>query len=753
LAKHLLDNIVSLSKNKDLNLINKDHKISVINWQADLSANRNPGLKNIWDKVVRLFLGREKGKSTADNFKYINSFKLSRRRGFGGLIKYLPIFPFKNFFYSNLIQFCGIGVVVVAIISLLAAYSNGLYQKNKVQGYLATGYENFKNATLALNNIDLEQAFYFLKQAEDDFAQARADFSFLPEQTRDVLSQNSIIKSGDILFNISEHFSLSGQYLLFFGEGMRMVINNLLANQNQNVIEALTHTFENINLALAEIKISEKMIQDLEMDIFPKLIQEKINKARSNIAQVKEILAGIDSSLPVILKIIGYPLPQRYLFLLQNNNEIRATGGFIGSFMIVQMNDGQIEKVDFRDVYEIDNQLLDLVDVPEGLSLIADHWGMRDANYSPDFPTSVQDILWFLEKGKGPTVNGVVVLDQTIVEELLALTGPISLPQYDLEITADNFSFLTSFFVEAKLIPGNTPKKILMELIPLLGEKIKESLTSQNISLLIKKALNNKHLAFYSTDEYIQQWISILGYSGEMRKTMADQDYFQMVLTSIGGNKSDKYLEYQITQQTLIKEDGSLFNQVEIKAEHVWRLADEQLFNLLLTKFGVRSETAGYLLNILGKGENQSFVRVYVPWGSKIIDFSENINLQTDTDLQKTVFKYITPRLAPFEKTVINFTYQLPFSLPKDQLTFTYYQLVQKQMGMKELQFNKSISLEGDEFRLTQLGEIEERKRGEKEINQKFSLDTDQEIEVIIKRKSSPMGKLQFGGRYWEESI
>lgn len=87
-----------------------------------------------------------------------------------------------------------------------------------------------------------------------------------------------------------------------------------------------------------------------------------------------------------MLELLGDRYPERYLVLLQNDSEARPTGGFIGSFMIVDINDGYITKMDFHDVYEFDGQLSEDIPAPEDIAKISKNWRLRDSNYSPISP-------------------------------------------------------------------------------------------------------------------------------------------------------------------------------------------------------------------------------------------------------------------------------------------------------------------------------------------------------------------------------
>jgi len=52
------------------------------------------------------------------------------------------------------------------------------------------------------------------------------------------------------------------------------------------------------------------------------------------------------------------------MVLLQNENELRASGGFIGSYGILTINDGKWQDLEINDVYQADGQLKGHVEPP-----------------------------------------------------------------------------------------------------------------------------------------------------------------------------------------------------------------------------------------------------------------------------------------------------------------------------------------------------------------------------------------------------
>ena len=146
----------------------------------------------------------------------------------------------------------------------------------------------------------------------------------------------------------------------------------------------------------------------------------------------------VSARLPAIL---GWDGPRRYLVLTQDPAELRPTGGFIGSYGIIAFDRGRITERRFEDVAP---------GLPVGLPAhraaagARDYllgpkqpWQFADANWSPDFPTSAQDALRLYTNESGDTdIDGVLGITTYTIDELLKVTGPITVPEYDVTIAS-----------------------------------------------------------------------------------------------------------------------------------------------------------------------------------------------------------------------------------------------------------------------------------------------------------------------------
>ena len=176
-------------------------------------------------------------------------------------------------------------------------------------------------------------------------------------------------------------------------------------------------------------------------------------------------LAQASGPLPSIL---GWDAPRRYLVLTQNPAELRPTGGYTGSYGIIAFDKGRITESTFQDIAHIDLPW----DYPfiKGPQELHDYllgetqpWQLADANWSPNFPTSAQDAIRLYENESGDThIDGVIALSTYTIDHLLELTGPITVPGYDVTIAPGETTLKLMQAIWAATASGTTERKAVL---------------------------------------------------------------------------------------------------------------------------------------------------------------------------------------------------------------------------------------------------------------------------------------------------
>ena len=123
--------------------------------------------------------------------------------------------------------------------------------------------------------------------------------------------------------------------------------------------------------------------------------QNPLTQSASSLLSRLNAWSEILSAVP---RVMGYLKPQTYLVLFLNNTEIRPGGGFIGSYAVVRINSGRVSILETNGSENLDWDAPDDFNVaspaPLKTYLKQPRWFFRDANWSPDFPTSARYTHW-----------------------------------------------------------------------------------------------------------------------------------------------------------------------------------------------------------------------------------------------------------------------------------------------------------------------------------------------------------------------
>ncbi|MFA6023837.1 MAG: DUF4012 domain-containing protein [Candidatus Gracilibacteria bacterium] len=399
------------------------------------------------------------------------------------------------------------------------------------------------------------------------------------------------------------------------------------------------------------------------------------------------------SSKEPVLTALGDHTPQHYLVLLQNNDELRMGGGFIGSLAIVEVNDGHLTKMDFHDVYDFDGVYFTPQEVPvHELRPLTAQWRLRDSNISPDFPVSAEKAMWFLQEEGGQGVDGVIGLNLSAAQAFLEDTGPLKLNSLSKELTAETLPVVISTIVEAK-VDKESPKAILGELLEAFMEKLEPVTVKTAVAQTALEEAHKKQILFYHRDPLVQELFSSMGMTGDLPPLAElDHDFFMPVFTNIGGNKTDRYMETHLQHDTQINEDGSTVNAITVERTHSFTAGTQAWLKNTLASYGFTAWNPG-LEQVLGNAANHSGIRLYVPEGASILStegiLRDEVQFFYDPE-QDLSYYFVEQTVNPGETKSFTIVFTNPWNF-KGNFEEYNFELF-KQPGLKSISFEKTVT-------------------------------------------------------------
>lgn len=292
------------------------------------------------------------------------------------------------------------------------------------------------------------------------------------------------------------------------------------------------------------------------------------------IPEVNPRLRTVKRLLPVLPQILGAGGSKEYLILLQNNMELRPTGGFLGSYARVKLVDGYVADINVNDIYTPDGQLPGYVEPPAPIKkyLNSNGWLLRDSNWEADFRRSAPVIEWFFEQGKEAAVDGMVAINLNFVQEMLAAVGPVYLADYAQTVTAENLFEKAETHSEVNFFPGSTQKKdFLGQLAVQLVEAVKVAgkRKAWRLAEAVERGLAKKDVLVWVKDDQVSRVLRQLDWDGAVVPTSCPEenclaDDLLIVEANLGVNKTNCCLDRRIDQKVELTGEGKLANEVKL---------------------------------------------------------------------------------------------------------------------------------------------------------------------------------------------
>lgn len=616
-----------------------------------------------------------------DNFKIENlALKINI---FAGLKKINPFQSIKNAFgkisKNTTPKRIPIIISFVIILTLL------LYPITNLGFHAWYAYANLNSTENQLKEGKFEDASVSAQKAEDSFQSAENQLKNLNWLLTMTNLREKALDFQKLIY-VGEDVSSSAKYLSTSALLIKdLSLNN--QNNNQNLIDTIAIAKLNLDSSYENISRAEASIKLIQPEKYPKILADKISSAKGKIPQTKDLIEQTRSFLQVAPEFIGLNGKRTYLVLFQNNNELRATGGFIGSYGLFTFNNGKLEDWKVEDVYNADGQLKGYVEPPPRLKQFLKNlspnpdsanptWTLRDSNWDPDFSVSAQTAEWFLAKETGINVDGVIAVDLTPLSYLLEETGGIYLSDNNITITKDNL-FLEIEKHQLTFFPGSTKKKdFLYELTSQLFQKFSQPQKESEVGVImaLNKSITEKHLLAYFHDYSLNLFAEKLNIDGKIKNTQGDSIF--VVDTNIGANKTNQHIRRTINENISLETEKDSTHSLEIKYE-----------NLVSENQAIKDSF-----------DYKNYLRVYLPQKSTVEKIEVGgVGLSpTQYDTASSAGKLMVGLLVnvPYKtKETVNITYKTKTLDVSNPQLLRYNLFVQKQPGTTTDFLNIAIKL------------------------------------------------------------
>ncbi len=601
---------------------------------------------------------------------------------------------YKRQLTKSILSFIVLAFLLVVPFKALTYYKSLKIEKikNNIIHSTQAASTNLKQASASIASLELEEANQKFNQANTNFVKAKEN---IQDINVIILKLAKFIPKKEAkLASVGEHIINAGRHGSKLGDHLTLAFNSILKADSDKLIPSINDFHKYGDKAIKDTTNLRQSLAKIDKDDLVSDYGDQLTTLKEKTKELNKLLKEAVNISEKSKILLGAEQDKKYLLVFQNNNELRATGGFIGSYALLEVDRGEVRKIEVPEggSYDVEAGMTKFVRSPKPLHLVDPLWHFWDGNWWPDWPTSAKNLMDLYENSGGQTVDGVISFTPTVLQRILTVTGPIKLEQeYKLTIDSQNCEEILRNTIEKEaghLInsqskkPQDTtnPKKIIGILMNKIIKKIGDDFNKKmlvDIMMVTNKNLKEKHILFYFKDKKLQQQVEQKGWSGKIKESK--RDYLSVINTNIAGQKSDKKIKQNIFHQANIQEDGTIIDKIRIERIHTGEKNTAYYGARNVNWMRIYVPEDSRLLNIKGfdgRPDEVYFEDSLDSWQKHPILTKQNkllkihksgtkvYNTEVYKGRNKTVFGNWSI-LNPGETKVIELEYELPFKLKK----------------------------------------------------------------------------------------
>ena len=587
-----------------------------------------------------------------------------------------------------------IGIGIFAGVSIAPYYAS-------LKSVYASGLEGQTELTAAQDFIlkqDFKSALASLTAAEKSFGEAKqglaiageaAVFRSAPVKNQLTVAED-VIEIGAIVSRSLKNITQIGVEIQDTLKMEKLSWQGISPEKKEQMLAIMVDSVDELTAAEAEFKLAGEKLVDINRRQPLFIFDKAVNPLRDKIPKTQKAFGNLVTMAKLLPAFAGYPAERTYLFILENNREMRPSGGFIGTYGILKIENAEIKTFFTDNSYNLDQPVNKTLNIespaPMKQYMNQPKWFFRDSNWWPDWPTSAEKAEWFyVEEGGKEKLDGVIAITPTVIENLIGVLGEFKVG--DLTFDKKNFweklQYEVEFGYNEKGVATSDRKDVIGDLGQQMLARLYMLPMSEWTSLtdLISEEVKEKQILLYFNDAPMQTLAVENGWAGEVKNFSGD--YLMLVDANLAALKTDSVMARTV-KYTLTPEKNGLPAQAgDMVASAAVTYQNLGTFSWKTTRY-------------------RTYTRLYVPSGSDLIGvWADGVPLHAINVLPGKVDVYdefskrafgVFFEVEPQKAKTIVWKYKLPDAINAQIKNGEYSLLVQKQPGI--IDFNLQLDLQ-----------------------------------------------------------
>lgn len=293
---------------------------------------------------------------------------------------------------------------------------------------------------------------------------------------------------------------------------------------------------ESLGRGAASVRTAAADLADLDRRWLPGPVGDARDELAGRLPDLERRVTSAAEGLDALLRFAGAEGDRRYLFLSQNPDEIRPTGGFIGTYGLISMGPGAFALDRFEPIHVFlqrhptavvpaaeAGSPFRFVNPPRAMSL-------ANVNSTPDFAAAGRRAVDLWNGAGEPAVDGAFSVTPAFMARILEVLGPVDVPDYGERVTAANIIERFDFYTDEleDLAITNVERK---GFVASLAEVVMDRLLAapanrwQALGDAMAAGFDAREAMAWSTDEVVAQALANRNWDGTLPEVGGDFFY------------------------------------------------------------------------------------------------------------------------------------------------------------------------------------------------------------------------------------
>jgi len=210
--------------------------------------------------------------------------------------------------------------------------------------------------------------------------------------------------------------------------------DSLVPSGSGSNLEPIRSAAPSVASSAYAVRASSQRLEEIDSGQLLPQVAEPLEEATAELKLASVALNSAADAAKVAPAMLGADDSRNYLLIIQNNAEIRASGGIPGALAVLTLDDGKLTLSGQNTATEVGAMTPPLPVDQQQQQIYTARLGkyMQDVNLTPDFPTAATTAQAMWEKKTGQKVDGIISIDPVVLSYILQSTGTVSVTSPEL---------------------------------------------------------------------------------------------------------------------------------------------------------------------------------------------------------------------------------------------------------------------------------------------------------------------------------